>query len=209
LGDRVCDRRIGDGYASFEEHSSLAQSLDHSEVVRYEDDGSSLLRNLAHLSKRFALEGGVSYGQDLVDQKNLGLEMSGDGEGQSDRHAARVTLDGCVEESLELGEVDDLVESSLDLGAPHPEDRAVQVDVLPSRQLRMKARPHLEQRADAAGDLGPPGRRFGDAGQDLQQRALAGAVVANQPDHVAVANFERHVAQCPQRVGFAAWFAPP
>ena len=43
-----------------------------------------------------------------------------------------------------------------DLGAPHAEDRAAQVDVLAASQLRMEAGADLEQAADAAVDLGPP-----------------------------------------------------
>ena len=35
-------------------------------------------------------------GQNLVDDENLGLEMSGHGEGQADVHARRISLHGCV-----------------------------------------------------------------------------------------------------------------
>ena len=48
-----------------------------------------------------------------------------------------------------LGEGDDLVELSANLGAAHAEDRAVQKDVLAAGQLGMKAGADLEQRADA------------------------------------------------------------
>ena len=73
--------------------------------------------------------------------------MRGDGEGEPEVHAARVVLDRRVDEPLDLGERDDLVELPMDLGPAHPEDRAVQEDVLPAGQLRMETRADLEQRA--------------------------------------------------------------
>ena len=85
----------------------------------------------------------------------------------------------------------------VDLRPPHAEDRAVQVDVLAPGQLGVEAGADLEQRADAAGDLGPAGGRLGDARQDLEQRALAGAVAADDPDHLARTDLERDVAQRP------------
>ena len=63
-----------------------------------------------------------------------------------------------------------------------PEDRAVEVDVLAARELRVEPGAELEQRGHAAVDadgavVGPV-----DAGQALEQRALARAVVADDPE---------------------------
>ena len=64
----------------------------------------------------------------------------------------RIALDRRVEELLDLGEGDDLVELAADLGAGHAEDRAVEIDVLAAGQLGMKAGADLEQARDAAAD---------------------------------------------------------
>ena len=72
-----------------------------------------LLRHVAHLAQAFLLERGVADGQHLVDQQDLGLEMGGDGEAEPHVHAAGVALDRRVEELLDLGEGDDLVELAL------------------------------------------------------------------------------------------------
>ena len=117
--------------------------------------------------------------------------MGGDGEGEPHRHAARVALDRRVEEALDVGEGDDLVEAAADLGAAHAEDRAVEEDVLAAGQLGVEAGPDLEQRADAAGHVGPARGRLGDPREDFQQRALAGAVVADQADDFAVLDRQR------------------
>ena len=62
---------------------------------------------------------------DLIDDQDFRLEMRRDGEGQPHIHAARIALDRRIEEPLDLGEGDDLVELAADLGARHAEDRAV------------------------------------------------------------------------------------
>src|SRR4029077_7380839 len=111
-----------------------------------------------------------------------------------------VALDGRVEEGLELGEGDDLVEALPNLGPAHAEDGAVEEDVLPSGELRVEARPDLQQRADPSGHIRPPGARLGDPREDLQQGALPGAVMTDQADDLAVLDRDREVAQRPQRL---------
>ncbi len=52
--------------------------------------------------------------------------------------------------SLEAGEVDDVVEARVELLLRHAEDRAVEVDVLTPRELGMEAGSELEERGDLA-----------------------------------------------------------
>ena len=73
--------------------------------------------DVLHLAEALLLELGVADGQHLVDDQDLRLEVRRDGEGQAHVHAARVALHRRVEEPLDLGEGDDLVELALDLGA--------------------------------------------------------------------------------------------
>ena len=115
-----------------------------------EQDGAALARDVAHLAEALLLERGVADREHLVDEQDLGLEVRRDGERQPHIHAARVAFDRRVDEALDLGERDDLVELARDLGALHAEDGAVQVDVLAPGQLRVKAGADLEQAADAA-----------------------------------------------------------
>src|SRR2546425_7626511 len=111
--------------------------------------------------------------------------MRGDGKAQPHVHAAGVMLDGRVDELLDFGEGYDLVEFTLDLGAPHAEDRTAQVDVLASGQLEMEAGADLEQAAHAAVNFGPPRARFGDAREHLEQGRLAGAVASDKAEYFA------------------------
>ena len=69
-----------------------------------------------------------------------------------------------------------------------PEQRAVEVEVLAAGQLAVEAGAELEQAGDAAVHLDLAGGRPQDAGEHLEQRRLAGAVGADQPDRLAVAD---------------------
>ena len=62
------------------------------------------------MPRHFRWKADVADREDLVDDQDLGLEMGGHGEGQAHVHAAGVALDRRVEELLDLGELDDLVE---------------------------------------------------------------------------------------------------
>ena len=94
----------------------------------------------------------------------------------------------------------------------HPEDRAVQVHVLEPGQLGVEPGADLEQGPDVARHLDPPrgGRR--DAAEDLQQRALARAVLADNPHGLAVADVEASgrrareplALHAPPRIGWRA-----
>ena len=84
--------------------------------------------------------------------------------------------------------------------ALHAQDRAVQVDVLAPGQLGVKAGAHLQQAAHPPVDLGPPAGRLGDAGEDLEQRALARAVAADDPHHFALLHLEGDILQRPELI---------
>ena len=198
-GHGFVDGSVGHDLAVLEQDPALAERLDDRHVVADEDDGSPLVRHLAHLPDALALEADVADRQHLVDEHDLRIEVRGHREREPDGHAARVALERGVEEALDLGEVHDLVEAPVDLAPPHAEDRAVQIDVLAPGQLPVEAGPDLEQRAQPSLDACVPRRRLGDAREDLEQRALAGSVAPDERDEVAFRHLERHVAKSPER----------
>ncbi len=84
------------------------------------------------------------------------------------------------------------------------------VEVLEQVQFLMhEGDPGLGRPGHGHGRMGSPvdadfsSRRRHDAAQDLHQRAFAGAVLADQPQHLAVIQMQRHVAErYHARVGF-------
>src|SRR5215213_1143806 len=106
-------------------------------------------------------------------------------------------LDRRVQELLHLGEGDDLVELAPDLAPAHPDDRAVEVDVLPAGQVGVKARPDFEQAPQPPVDVHLAGGRPDDAREDFEQRALARPVTADDADDFAREHLEAHVPERP------------
>ncbi len=72
--------------------------------------------------------------------------MRGYRKGKPQVHPARIVLDGCINELLDLGKGHNFVKLAIDLGLLHAQDRAVQVDVLSTGQLGVKSSTDLEQR---------------------------------------------------------------
>ena len=70
---------------------------------------------LAELVEALVGEALVADRQHLVDQQHVGIDVDGDGEAEPHVHAGRVGLHRRVDELLELGELDDLVEAPRDL----------------------------------------------------------------------------------------------
>ena len=172
-------------------------------VVADEEDGAAVAADLVHLAQAFLLESRISDREHLVDDKDFGLEVGSDGESQPHVHAARVALDGRVEELLDLGEVDDLVKLPGDLPPRHAQDRAVEIDVLAARQLGMKAGADLEQTADPSVETDLAPGRLGDPAQDLQQSRLAGAVAADDPDDLPWLDIEGNIIEGSEIIGVA------
>ena len=81
---------------------------------------------------------------------------------------------------VDLGEVDDRVEAPADVLLGEAEDDAVDVDILAAGELRMESRAELDEGGDAALRDDAPGVGLVDAGDDPDQRALAGAVPAQE-----------------------------
>ena len=111
---------------------------------------------------------------------------------------------GASMNSLQLGELDDLVEALCDLALGQAEHDAVDEDVLAAGDLRMEAGAELDQRRDAAVDRHRAARRLRDAGDQLERRALAGSVAADDAVGAPLRHRERDVCQRRERLGRAA-----
>src|SRR5262249_34342913 len=140
--------------------------------------------------------------------EDLGLQVRRHGEGQPDVHAGGIALDGRVEEFLDLGEGDDLVELAVDLGLAHAEDGAVHVDVLAARELGVEAGADLQEGGEAAAEPRRAGGGLDDAAEDLQEGRLAGAVAADDADDLAPGDLEGDILQRPERMILSRLPAP-
>ncbi len=84
--------------------------------MAHEEDRPAAAGDLADPPEAALLERLVADAEHLVDEQDLRLEVRRDGERETDVHAARVPLHRRVDEPLDLGELDDVVE--LRVGSP-------------------------------------------------------------------------------------------
>ena len=71
--------------------------------------------------------------------------MSGDGESESNVHAAGISLHRSVNKFLDFSEGNNLVKFMGNFGLAHAKNGAVEIDIFPSGEFRVKARANLEQ----------------------------------------------------------------
>ena len=155
----VVGRADRDELAALDQHRAVAEALDGRHVVGHEDDRLARGLELLELLEALVLERGVADREHLVDEQDVGVDLDRDREAEPHAHARRVVLELEVEELLELGEGDDLVEALARLLAREPEHDRVDEHVLARRQLGVEADAELDERRQPAVDLDRRPRR--------------------------------------------------
>ena len=193
--DRLLDRSVGDELAAAEEQAAGTDAGEVGEVVRDDDHRHPFVDELADFGSAAALELQVANPHDFVEQQDFGFESHGDAEGKTQPHAEGELTHGSVDEILQLGETEDVVELLDDVAAGHAEELGVEERVVVRGELVVETGPQLKDGADAAGGDNSPGGCGGDSGQDAEESAFAGPVGAEQSDGFALFDLERDVIQ--------------
>src|SRR5262249_32597419 len=141
------------------------------------------------------LETLVPRAEGFVYQEHVALDVDGDGKGETCSHAGRERAELRVAKAIKLRPSHDRLEMLLDGPAMEAADRAVQVDVVRNRQLVHHADTEAGEQADLAVDLDLPGRRVVHAGDGLQQRALARAILPDDADDLPCARLDIDVVK--------------
>src|SRR5437868_7851308 len=95
----------------------------------------------------------------------------------------------------DVREGDDLVALAAYLFAAYAEQCCCEIDVLQARVLGMEAAAQLQERTDATAHVDLAVSGLDHAGDDFQQRGLAGAILTNDADRLAAAHGKRHVVE--------------
>ncbi|MBG9885124.1 hypothetical protein ABE10_00695, partial [Bacillus toyonensis] len=127
--------------------------------------------------------------------EDVHLGVDGHREGEAQEHPGGVVLDLGVDELLDLAELHDRVEALLDLLLRHAEDRRVQEDVLAPGEVGVEAGAHLDEAGHASSREHAALVGTQDAGDELEHRRLARAVVAEERDRLAFADLEGHAVE--------------
>ena len=152
------------------------------------------------LLEALLLEGRVADGEHLVDQQDLGFDLDRGGEREPHEHPRGVVLQPQVHEVLELGESHHVVESRKRLSAAEPEHDRVDDHVVARVQVDVETDTQLDERRQAPGDGYAAAVDAVDAGDALEQRALATAVAPDDPEEFALGDLEVYVLDSVQFV---------
>ena len=105
---------------------------------------AAFLRHVPHFTKAFLLERRITDGEHFINNHDLRLQVSRYCKSQPNMHSAAVVFNWGVEKGLNLCKGDDFVELAADLRMSYAEDSAIEIDVLPSCELGMKAGTYFE-----------------------------------------------------------------
>src|SRR6266849_1488814 len=200
---RADDFRGGTGFthsASIEPNDALAEAANLVQLMADKDNRAAGAGYVSHFPQTRALKFDVADGENFIDQQNFRFKVRGNRKGQAHKHAAGIMLHRRVDEFVEFGEGHDFIEFAGDFLPAHAQDGAAQIRVLPAGEFRVKTRADLEKTADAAMNFGPARSRPRDAGKNLEEGGLAGAVAADQSQHFAFANLQGDIVHRPESV---------
>ena len=135
-----------DDMAVDKQKRAIGESFDQRQIVRHKDDrltfGSEAVEGLE------ALSAGSSrpHREDLVEQQDVEVDLNCDRVRETDLHAGGKVLQLLIDEPLQFRERDDVVIALLELTSVESEQRPVDPDVVPRRELRVEADSQLDER---------------------------------------------------------------
>ncbi len=192
-GDHFVSGAIHDEAAVIEPDGAVAELLDGAAGVGDDQEAFAGVLELQNLFAALGLEGGISNGEDFIDDEEGGVDVDGDGEGETHHHAGGVGAEGFVDEVADTGELYDLVVLLAGAFTGEAEEGGVEEDILAAGEVAVEAGAEFEECGDAAVDSDIAFIGVGNAGDEGEECALAGAVAANDADGFAFADVEGHV----------------
>ena len=177
----------------------MAEPLHRDHVVGHEQDRLALVAHPVEDVEALLLERRIADGQHLVDQQDVGVDLDRDREREPDLHAGRVVLELELLEFLQLREVDHRVEPLARLARGEPHHDPVHHDVVPRGEVHVEADAELDERGQPT-PAPDPAVALVDAGDALEQRALAAAVASRDPEELTGLDRERDVLQRLERL---------
>src|SRR6266849_4641183 len=178
----------------------VAKPFDEVQRMGDQQDGFAAPPELGKLVQALVCESFVTDCQHLIDKQHVGVDVDGNRKAEAHVHARGVSLDRRIDEFLQLCKLDDRVETMRDLAFRQTEHDTVDKDVLPARDLRVKAGTELDERGDAAVDANRATRRLRDAGDKLQCGALTRPIGSNHAVGRSFRNAEGDVLQSRKRL---------
>src|SRR5215472_6005002 len=135
----VARASVSNELSAVEEDTAAAVELDRLQIMGHKYHRAALAAVPRKDVEAFRLKACITYRQHFVHEQDGRLGLNGDRKGEPYLHAGGVVLQLLIREVFELCEREDGVHASLELSARETQHCAVHEDVLPSRELRIKA----------------------------------------------------------------------
>ena len=166
----------------------VAEVADLAEPVRDEHDRATVLAEVGDLLSALALEVLVADREHLVDDEDVRVDVDGDGEAEPHVHARRVVLHRRVDEALEPGELDDLVElAGRSACCDRPRMAPLRKTFSRPESSGWNPAPSSSSADSEPSMVDPALVRAEDLREALEQRRLARAVLADDAERLALA----------------------
>ncbi len=173
-----------------EHHRPVAVLADLLDRMGDEHDRLAFVVPARELAEAAVLEGAVADGERLVDEQDVRVGLDADGEGETGAHTRREVAKGHLTEARDAGELEHRLGPRLDPGPLDAEHDAAEGDVGARREVGVEADAELDHRSDASADVDRPRVDRVDVGEQADQRALAGAVGADDAEELALLDVE-------------------
>ena len=178
--------------------NAIADSLHVADGVGDEQNRDAALPQFVDLAHASLPEVNVAYRESFIYQEDFGIHVDRHRKGQAHHHAARVGLDGLIDEVADFGEGRNILVALVDLARREPQNRAVQVDVVPAAEFGVKSSAEFQQRRDAAMDIHRARGGMKDPRNHLQERTLAGAVLPDDAEGLAAFHLKTDIVKRPE-----------
>src|SRR5258708_19681344 len=106
--------------------------------MRNEENGAPAPADILHSIQALSLETSIANRQHFIHQQNLRLQISSDGECQTNIHPTSVSLDRRIDKLSDFRERYDIIEFPSDLCPNHAEARPTHLYIFPTTTLTLK-----------------------------------------------------------------------
>ena len=182
-------------HAGVEPQRLVAEPRHQVERVRHQQDRAAAAAELRELVEALVRKRLVADREHLVDEQHVRIDVMATANPRRMYMPDEYVFTGASMKSSSSANATISSKRAAISRFDEPEHHAVDEDVLAAGDLGMKAGAELDQRRDAAVDRDRARRRPADAGDQLQHRALAGAVATDDAERLAGGDVERHALQ--------------
>ena len=178
-----------------EPNGDIAELLHVEHRVAAEDHGFALGAKFIHSLHALFLERKISNRERLVDNEDVGAYHCRNRKRETYIHARRVGLYRPVYKLAKLRELDDVFFERSDVVVRHAEQRGIEENIAAASKLGMEPCAQLEQRGNLAVCRNLAASRLKSAHEQFQQRRLAGSVIADDAEALAIGYGEGNISQ--------------